>query len=72
MTRRVVVKVDRELCVGSATCVGTDPERFELHEGLSRPRVAEAEEDEDLRDAVEGCPVMAIRLIDSGSGVEAS
>lgn len=58
-------RVDRDLCIGSAMCVATAPEVFELDdEGLSRV-VGGGEGDEELlRRAAEGCPVQAVILED--------
>jgi len=63
------IEVDRELCIGAASCVGIAPEAFELDteniailksdwQGLS---------DETLIAAAESCPTKAIFLYD-GSG----
>ncbi len=59
------VKVDRDLCIGSAMCVATAPDVFELDdEGLSRVVDQEAGDEESLRQAAEGCPVQAVLLFD--------
>lgn len=58
-------KVDRDLCIGSAMCVATAPNVFELDdEGLSRVVDQEAGDEELLRQAAEGCPVQAVILED--------
>ncbi len=58
-------KVDRDLCIGSAMCIATAPEVFELDdEGLSYVADPDAGDDDLLRDAAEGCPVQAIILED--------
>lgn len=58
-------KVDRDLCIGSAMCVATAPDVFELDdEGLSRVVDAEAGDEDLLREAAEGCPVQAVILED--------
>jgi ferredoxin len=58
-------KVDRDLCIGSAMCIATAPDVFELDdEGLSYVADPDAGDDDLLRDAAEGCPVQAIILED--------
>jgi ferredoxin len=58
-------RVDRDLCIGSAMCVATAPDVFELDdEGLSRVVDQDAGTDELLREAAEGCPVQAVILED--------
>jgi len=58
-------KVDRDLCIGSAMCVATAPDVFELDdEGLSRVVDEGAADEETLRQAAEGCPVQAVILED--------
>ena len=58
-------KVDRDLCIGSAMCVATAPDVFELDdEGLSRVLDEGAADEETLRQAAEGCPVQAVILED--------
>ena len=70
MSDQVRIRVDRELCVGSASCVASAPQRFVLEEGLSSATTPTASLDDDLRDAAEGCPVMAITLFDVETGEE--
>jgi ferredoxin len=58
-------KVDRGLCIGSAMCVATAPDVFELDdEGLSHVADPEAGDEDLLREAAEDCPVQAIILED--------
>jgi len=58
-------EVDRDLCIGSAMCVATAPDVFELDdEGLSQVVDQEAGDEESLRQAAEGCPVQAVLLFD--------
>lgn len=58
-------EVDRDLCIGSAMCVATAPDVFELDdEGLSKVVDQEAGDEDLLRDAAEGCPVQAVLLFD--------
>jgi ferredoxin len=58
-------KVDRDICIGAAMCVGTAPEVFELdNEGLSKVVDPDAGDDDLLQEAAESCPVQAIILED--------
>lgn len=58
-------KVDRDLCIGSAMCVATAPDVFEVDdEGLSRVVDPDVGTDDLLREAAEGCPVQAVILED--------
>jgi len=59
------VKVDRDMCIGSAMCVATAPDVFELDdEGLSRVVDPNVDDEDLLLEAAEGCPVQAIILED--------
>jgi ferredoxin len=59
------VKVDRDVCIGSAMCVATAPDVFDLDdEGLSYVMDPEAGDDDLLLEAAEGCPMQAIILED--------
>jgi ferredoxin len=61
----VIVRVDREECIGAATCVNEVPAVFELDdEGIARvitPEVDEAME-AAVEDAVAICPVEALSI----------
>lgn len=58
-------RVDRDLCIGSAMCVATAPDVFELDdEGLSHVVDQEGADEALLREAAEGCPVQAVILED--------
>ena len=59
-------RVDRDICIGSAMCVATAPEVFELgDDGLARAVNPDPGDDDLLRDAAQGCPVQAITLEDA-------
>lgn len=68
------VEVDRDLCIGAATCVALAPHTFELDsENKSVPKTPDgsipqdhADDDEALLAAAEGCPVKAIKVFDEG------
>ncbi len=57
------VKINRENCIGCGSCQAIAPEVFELDdEGFATVKTNEIDEDieEDVTDAVEGCPTSAI------------
>jgi ferredoxin len=64
MSSPVHIRVDRSLCVGSGTCVGTDPARFRMEDGRATATDGEHDLDDDLIDAIDGCPVAAITAHD--------
>ena len=60
-----VVETDRDRCIGSGTCVFTAPDVFEV-DGVGRVVVIGpvAVGDLRVRQAVEHCPMDALRLIE--------
>ncbi len=61
------VRVDREVCVGTGSCVSICPEVFELDdEGISVPKVdvVPSDVEDTCREAVESCPVDAIEIVE--------
>lgn len=62
------ISVDRGTCIGSAVCVGTMPDRFQLVDDRSSPVAEEIEPDEDVLGVAESCPVEAIRVTDTATG----
>jgi len=63
------VKVDRNLCIGAASCVVIAPEVFELdNEMKAVVKSFSGVEDERIIDAAKSCPVLAIILEDEKSG----
>ncbi|MGC5562617.1 ferredoxin [Streptomyces sp. FR-108] len=66
------VEVDRSLCIGSAQCTHLAPAAFRLDSAMqSHPVEPEADANEEVLEAAEGCPVEAIMitLVGSGEGV---
>ncbi|MEU8524750.1 MULTISPECIES: ferredoxin [Streptomyces] len=66
------VEVDRRVCIGSGMCVNHAPKGFRLDGARqSHPQVPEADADEQVLAAAEGCPVEAITitLLDGGESV---
>lgn len=57
------VTVDRETCIGAASCVGVAPGVFRLDDEYKAVVIdPEGAEDEDIRRAAEACPVQAITI----------
>ena len=60
------IKVLTDQCIGCGACVGIDPEHFDFNEdGLSHVISEENLESEDLKDAIDSCPVGIISLEES-------
>jgi ferredoxin len=69
MGDRWQVEVDRGVCIGSGMCVTTAAEGFRLDSARqSHPVSPEADANEDVLAAAEGCPVEAITITLLGSG----
>lgn len=63
------VEVDRALCIGSAQCTHLAPDAFHLDSAMqSHPAAPEADANERVLKAAEGCPVEAIAITLPGSG----
>lgn len=62
----LVVRIERELCIGSGNCVNLAPEVFELDDRQIVTFVEEAEdiERERLLEACQVCPVDALVVTD--------
>lgn len=61
------IGLNRELCIGSATCIGFMPSKVKIGEDGHAVLLTEEIGPEDaaaVADAVANCPVEAIRLID--------
>ncbi|MFN4212802.1 MAG: ferredoxin [Microgenomates group bacterium] len=64
--RNLKVWVDRDLCIGAATCVAIAPKTFLLDSQAKAIILDSAEQDSDatIIDAAKGCPVAAIFIED--------
>jgi ferredoxin len=62
------VEVDQEVCIGSAVCAGTVPNRFRLVGDKAQPVDGEIEPDEDVLGAADSCPMEAIRVLELATG----
>ncbi|RLG16842.1 ferredoxin [Nanoarchaeota archaeon] len=58
------VTVNKETCIGCGSCVAICPAIFELKEGKSVVKKQPSSEKEEscVKDAVEACPVDAIKI----------
>lgn len=64
--RNLKIHVDRDLCIGAATCVAIAPKTFVLDSQAKAVILNTAEQDQDniIVDAARGCPVAAIIVED--------
>jgi ferredoxin len=59
------VVIDKDLCIGSATCVAVAPAVFDLGEdGKAYVKTIKDTDDETILDAARSCPVNAIIVYD--------
>lgn len=66
MAKKVIVRVDRERCVGAAMCVAVAPDAFQIDaEGKAVVVIHAADEVERMRQAAEECPAAAVILEDA-------
>ncbi|MCL4359799.1 ferredoxin [Patescibacteria group bacterium] len=68
--RNLTMWIDRDLCIGAATCVAIAPKAWVLDDEAKAIILdtAEEESDEILIEAAKGCPVMAIFVVDKKTG----
>jgi ferredoxin len=64
--RNLTMRIDRNLCIGAATCVAIAPKAWTLDDEAKAIILdtAEAESDQTLLEAAKGCPVAAIFITD--------
>jgi ferredoxin len=64
--RKWTMRIDRDLCIGAATCVALAPKAWALDDEAKAIILdtTEEETDEALMEAAKGCPVMAIFISD--------
>lgn len=60
------MRIDRDLCIGAATCVALAPKAWALDDEAKAIILDTSSEETDdaLLEAAKGCPVMAIFLTD--------
>ncbi|MBI2611544.1 ferredoxin [Candidatus Gottesmanbacteria bacterium] len=64
--RKLTVAIDRNLCIGAASCIAVAPKAFNLDneaKAIFLP-TAEEESSETILDAAKACPVAAIIIKD--------
>ncbi len=68
--RRYTMIIDRNACIGAATCIALAPRAYVLDEEAKAIflETAGEESDDALLDAAKGCPVAAIKIIDTATG----
>jgi ferredoxin len=69
VTRKIrtwTMRIDRDLCIGAATCVAIAPKAWALDDEAKAIILdtVEDESDDALLEAAKGCPVMAIFITD--------
>lgn len=64
--RKLTMRIDRDLCIGAATCIALAPKAWALDDEAKAIILdtCEEETDEALIDAAKSCPVMAIFITD--------
>ncbi len=64
--RKWTMRIDRDLCIGAATCVALAPKAWALDDEAKAIILdtSEEETDEMLLEAAKSCPVMAIFITD--------
>ncbi len=64
--RTLKLRVDRDLCIGAATCIAIAPQTFMLDSEAKAIIIdtAELDTDEIIIDSAKGCPVAAIIIED--------
>jgi ferredoxin len=64
--RKWTMRIDRDLCIGAATCVALAPKAWALDDEAKAIILDTTEEESDasLLEAAKGCPVMAIFITD--------
>lgn len=63
------VEIEEHTCIGSGMCAGLLPEVFVLEGAFARPVTEEVEPDEQVLDAADSCPAMAILVTDGGQEI---
>ena len=69
MVGSYTVNIDRDLCIGAATCTAIAPQTFNLDNEAKAIIIesAGADDDEAVLEGAKACPVAAIQLVD-GAG----
>jgi ferredoxin len=62
------ITVDRDVCIGSAVCAGTLPNRFRIVNDKSQPVDEVIDPDDEVIGAAESCPMEAIRVTEMDTG----
>ncbi len=64
--RKFTYRIDRDLCIGAATCIAIAPKAWVLDDEAKAIILDTASEhtDEELLDAAKACPVAAIFITD--------
>lgn len=68
--RNLNMRIDRNLCIGAATCIAVAPKAWALDDEAKAIIIdtAPEESDDNLIDAAKACPVAAIFITDLKTG----
>lgn len=63
---KITIRVDRDLCIGAASCVAVAPQTFALDNEAKAIilETADSESEETIIDSARACPVAAIIITD--------
>jgi ferredoxin len=66
MSTLPTIEIDRELCMGSASCTIQAPNTFDVDDEMKAVLMAGPfDSTVRIRAAIDGCPTRALRMIDS-------
>lgn len=61
-----LLKVDKEVCIGCGLCVTLAPKTFRLDKDSKAEVINSAgDDDKTIQEAIDACPVTAIKWVDS-------
>ena len=68
--RTLTMRIDRDLCIGAATCIALAPKAWALDDEAKAIILDTTDEETDdaLLDAAKGCPVAAIFITETATG----
>lgn len=65
MAKKYKIKIDRNLCIGAASCLAVAPNTFDLDgENIAIVKEGGADDDQTILLAAQSCPTRAIILTD--------
>lgn len=69
--RNLTITVDRDMCIGAATCIAIAPNTYNLDSEAKAIilETADADSDDEHINAARGCPVAAITIKDDNGNI---